>query len=134
MADIDFPNTWNLQGKLADLLARAGLPEDTPGGINPAYSSLSVDLYTILTIVILLAVILVSGYLIIYNIFYISVTQDIQYYGLLKTIGASGKQLRRIVLRQAMGLSAVGIPAGLLAGYAVGYQLLPYVVMLFLQT
>ncbi|MCI8768170.1 MAG: ABC transporter permease [Ruminococcus sp.] len=134
MADIDFSNTWNLQGKWADLIARAGLPEDTPGGINPAYSSLSVDLYTILTIVILLAVILVSGYLIIYNIFYISVTQDIQYYGLLKTIGASGKQLRRIVLRQAMGLSAVGIPAGLLAGYAVGYLLLPYVVMLFLQT
>ncbi len=132
MVDIDFSNTWNLQGKLADLIARAGLREDTMGGINPAYSSISVDAYTILTAVIFLAVVLVSGCLIIYNIFYISVTQDIQYYGLLKTIGASGKQLRRIILRQAMGLSAIGIPAGLAAGYAVGYLLLPDVVMLFL--
>lgn len=128
MASIDFSNTWNLQGKLADLLARAEMPGDTRGGINPAYSQFTADPGLILTALILLGAILISGYLIIYNVFYISVTQDIQFYGLLKTIGASGKQLQRIVLRQAMKLSAVGIPVGLLAGYAVGKVLLPSVV------
>lgn len=131
MAEVDFSNTWNLRNKGMDLLLRAGLPEDITWGINPVYSQLSVDFYTILTGVILLAAIFVSGYLIIYNVFYISVNQDIQFYGLLKTIGGSGKQLRRIVLRQAMLLSAVGIPVGLLAGYVVGKVMLPFVVSQF---
>lgn len=128
MAAIDFSNTWNIQGKLDDLLARAKMPGDTRGGVNPVYAQPAAEPGLILTAVILLGAILISGYLIIYNVFYISVTQDIQFYGLLKTIGASGKQLRRIVLRQAMKLSAIGIPAGLLAGYAVGKGLLPFVV------
>ena len=36
-----------------------------------------------------LPVILVTGYLIIYNIFQISVISDIRFYGLLKTIGTT---------------------------------------------
>ena len=35
--------------------------------------------------------ILLTGYLIIYNIFYISVVQDIRFYGLLKTVGTTKK-------------------------------------------
>lgn len=131
MADVDFSNVWNLRGKGMDLLQRADLPEDVTWGINPMYSELKPDFYTILTGVILLTAIFVSGYLIIYNVFYISVNQDIRFYGLLKTIGSSGKQLRRIVLRQAMLLSAAGIPAGLLAGYDVGKVMLPFVVSQF---
>lgn len=127
MAEVDFSNTWDLRGKRADLLERAGLPVDIPGGINPVYSELQIEPGLILGGGMLLLAILISGYLIIYNVFYISVTQDIQFYGLLKTIGASGRQLRRIVLRQAMELSCIGIPAGLLAGYAVGKLLLPVV-------
>lgn len=130
MADVDFSNIWNLRKKGMDLLQRAGLPEDTTWGTNPMLEP-DVDFSTILTGVILLAAIFVSGYLIIYNVFYISVNQDIQFYGLLKTIGGSGKQLRRIVLRQAMMLSAMGIPVGLLAGYAVGKVMLPFVVSQF---
>lgn len=130
-AEIDFSNPWNLPRKMAQLLERAGLPEDTPIGISPIYLEVSMDPELILTILILLIAVLVSGYLIIYNIFYISVTSDIQFYGLLKTIGASGKQIRRIVFRQALILSAIGIPAGLLAGYAVGKLLLPFAVMQF---
>lgn len=128
MAEVDFSNTWDLWGKRADLLKRAALPEDIPGGINPVYSEFQIEPSLILGGGILLLAILISGYLIIYNVFYISVTQDIQFYGLLKTIGASGRQLRCIVLRQAMKLSCIGIPAGLLAGYVVGKRLLPVVV------
>lgn len=61
-----------------------------------------------------------SGYLIIYNIFQISVVNDISYYGLLKTIGVTGKQLKRIINIQALILSAIGIPFGLIGGYFVG--------------
>jgi putative ABC transport system permease protein len=44
---------------------------------------------------------------------------------LLKTIGATGRQIRRIVRGQALVLSAAGIPAGLLLGYIAGGRLAP---------
>ena len=81
----------------------------------------------LLLIAVLLFVILMSGYLIIYNIFYINVYHDIRYYGLLKTIGTTGRQLRRMVRRQAYMLSLYGIPAGVIVGTAVGKLLLPVV-------
>lgn len=76
---------------------------------------------------VLLAVILASGYLIIYNIFYIQVFQDIRHYGLLKTIGMTGKQLKKLVRRQAAVLSLYGIPIGLAGGAFAGKLLLPSV-------
>lgn len=79
------------------------------------------------TMAILLAIVLViaTGYLIIYNIFYISVTKDIKFYGLLKTIGTTSKQLKRIIIRQALKLSIIGIPIGLLLGYGIAVVILP---------
>lgn len=130
-AEINFSNTWNIRGRLEALLQRSGLPADTPIGVNPVYDEFDIDPMLFLAAGIMLAAVLISGYLIIYNIFYLSVTQDIQFYGLLKTIGASGKQLRRIVLRQAMQLACMGIPAGLLAGYLLGKFMLPFVVSQF---
>mgnify|MGYP000155141706 CR=1 FL=1 len=71
--------------------------------------------------------ILISGYLIIYNIFYINVFHDIRRYGLLKTIGTTGRQLRKIVRRQAYMLCLYGIPLGLLLGGVTGKWILPIV-------
>ncbi len=73
----------------------------------------------------ILFIITLAGYLIIYNIFYINVTSDIRYYGLLKTIGTTGRQLRGMVHRQALLLSAAGIPLGLFLGWFVGKGIIP---------
>jgi putative ABC transport system permease protein len=48
------------------------------------------------------------------------VNADIRFYGLLKTIGTTGRQIRHIVRGQALMLSAIGIPIGLGLGYIVG--------------
>ena len=70
--------------------------------------------------------IMVTGYLIIYNIFQIAVIQDIQSYGQLKTLGTTSRQIKRIINRQSLGLSAIGIPIGLLAGFLIGKALMPF--------
>lgn len=127
MADFNFKSSFNLEKQAAELAKRCGFPEDIDTGVNWAYVGEKVDTGTKLLIAVLLMVILLSGYLIIYNIFYINVYHDIQYYGLLKTIGTTGRQLRRLVRRQAYMLSLYGIPAGLLIGTAVGKFLLPLV-------
>ena len=69
--------------------------------------------------------VILAGYLIIYNIFNISVKTDIRAYGLLKNVGTTGKQLKKIVRMQAWKLSAVGIPIGLIFGYLAGFCMSP---------
>lgn len=125
MADFNFATSINLEKQTEELSKRCGFPENVDVGINWAYLGGNTDPETAILITVLLLVIMVSGYLIIYNIFYINVYHDIRYYGLLKTVGTTGKQLKRIVHRQAYILSLYGIPLGLLVGALVGRVLLP---------
>ena len=106
----------------------AGKMLHTADGVNWAYMSSSFDPQTAVGILILLAIIILSGYLIIYNFFYINVYGDIRFYGLLKTIGTTGRQLRRMVRRQAWLLSLTGIPLGLVLGWLAGRLLLPQII------
>ena len=124
--DVMFKSSIDIEGQLDKLSERLGF-ENKPTGVNWAYTTSNVDSETVVMGIVMLAVILLAGYLIIYNIFYINVFSDIRFYGLLKTIGTTERQLRQIVRRQAYFLCAVGIPLGLLAGYGAGAGLLPVV-------
>lgn len=73
-------------------------------------------------------IIIISGYLLIYNIMYISVSRDIRFYGLLKTIGATAKQIRKIVKVQVVRFSAVGIPIGIVLGALASFVAVPFAV------
>lgn len=127
MADFNFSNSFNLEKKMEDLTSRLGF-ENVPDGVNWAYMTSSFDPETIAGVAVLLVIIILSGYLIIYNIFYINVYGDIRFYGLLKTIGTTGRQLRRMVRRQAWLLSLAGIPTGLVLGWFTGRLLLPQII------
>ena len=96
-------------------------------GYTTAQLSESMDAGTVLAIAAFLILVIFTGYLIIYNIFQISVTGDIRFYGLLKTIGVTPRQLRRIIRQQALLLCVAGIPLGMLLGYGVGALLTPVV-------
>lgn len=123
-----FDSSFDIEGQMEELTRRAGYSEENLHvSVNWAYAASDVDGVTLILGIGILFLIILSGYLIIYNIFYINVTADIRYYGLLKTIGTTGKQLRHIVRFQALLLSAVGIPLGLLGGWFVGKGLLPAV-------
>ncbi len=75
-----------------------------------------------------MALVFIAGYLIIFNVFQISVASDIQFYGKLKTLGMTTKQIRRMILGQGGILSVMGIPAGILLGYLLGIVLLPVLI------
>ena len=67
------------------------------------------------------------GYLIIYNIFQISVVGDIRFYGLLKPLAQRPAAQTYYLRQQALLLCLIGIPAGLLLGYGIGAVLVPAV-------
>ena len=101
-------------------------------GVNWGYTSAQIwenmDAMTVIFVIVMLLLILFTGYLIIYNVFQISVAGDVRFYGLLKTIGTTPRQIRRMIHQQALLLSVVGIPIGLVLGWLVGKALVPVVV------
>ncbi len=72
-----------------------------------------------------MVLVFLAGYLIIYNIFQISVTADVQFYGKLKTLGMTTKQIKKLIFGQSNLLCLIGIPAGLLLGWLLGMVLVP---------
>lgn len=71
--------------------------------------------------------VMLSGYLIIYNIFYISIIKDIKLYGQLKTIGTTYKQIKKIIYKWAMKISIFAIMFGFIIGGALGKFLTPII-------
>ena len=65
---------------------------------------------------ILAVVVLVASVSLIYNSFAIAVSERTRQYGLLSSLGASRRQLRRTVYAEALMLAAAGIPLGLALG------------------
>ena len=136
--DMMFKSDLQIEENILQILENHGYQHDDPQGenylkigVNWGYSgaqlSDSFDISTLLAIAVLLLLIIFTGYLIIYNVFQISVTNDIRFYGLLKTIGTTGKQLKRILRQQALLLSLIGIPIGLLLGFVIGNKLTPVI-------
>lgn len=73
-------------------------------------------LYTLAAI--LSGVVIVASVSLIYNSFAIAVSERTRQFGLLSSLGASKRQLRRSVYAEALMLAAIGIPAGLAIGLA----------------
>lgn len=132
----NFADERDVAGQLDRLLERLGYHPDAERQeegfvihhVNPVYavtSERSAESFAMAVGGVLL--ILLAGYLIIYNIFKISIDKDIRLYGQLKTVGTSPKQIRYMIVRQGAVLSAAGIPAGLVLGWLLGNALLPLV-------
>ncbi|HHJ8600851.1 TPA: ABC transporter permease, partial [Streptococcus pyogenes] len=111
-----------------DLKTRLDFGKEVNEGVNWAYSTSSIDPTSVAIMMFLLFIIVISGYLIISNIFNISVTADIHHYGLLKTIGTTNRQLKKIIIRQAIMISTFAIPMGLISGYLASMVIIPLIV------
>ena len=66
--------------------------------------------------IIVISLIMLGSISLIYNAFSISVAERTKQFGLLSSVGATKKQLRRMVVSEALMVSAIGIPLGILAG------------------
>lgn len=130
-----FDNSLDLENKLATVIAESGYSSDEnapnylASNVNWSYLSTNfkMDAPTWVALIAALLLIILTGYLIIYNIFQISVIRDIRFYGLLKTIGTTKKQIRAMIRNQALILSVMGIPFGLISGFFIGEALVPLV-------
>lgn len=113
ISDMAKPLAINENNSLIGLEAR-------DGDINLLSPVFSVGLF--LAVIIIIATVAV-----IYNSFNISVLEKTSLYGLLRTTGATPRQIRKLVYREASFYAAIGIPLGTLIGLGVTYILLEFV-------
>ncbi|NIE91093.1 FtsX-like permease family protein [Bacillus sp. Ab-1751] len=66
------------------------------------------------TLIITISIVVIATIVVIYNAFQISVVERTRQFGLLRSIGATRKQIRQIVLREATFLAVIGIPIGII--------------------
>lgn len=78
------------------------------------YDTFYTVLYRLAAIVLVL--IIAASVILIYNAFAISVSERTRQFGLLSSLGATKKQMRNMVRFEALALSAIGVPLGVLSG------------------
>lgn len=126
MVQVSLADDRNIESTMDRILADTGLTH-LEYSVNLAYSPEmgAVAAQENLPMYLGMALVFVAGYLIIYNIFQISVTADVQFYGKLKTLGATTKQIRKLIYGQANRLCILSIPLGLVLGWLLGMVLVP---------
>ena len=78
-------------------------------------------------IILLVFFIIGSGYLLIYNVLYISISKDTRFYELIKTLGTTEKQIKTLVKRQAVTFACIGIPIGVILAGALSFGIVPII-------
>ena len=74
--------------------------------------------------VVVIAIIIIASVFTIRNSFAISITEKIKLYGMIASVGATSKQIRKNVLFEGFVLGLIGIPLGLLLGVGVAVLIL----------
>lgn len=85
------------------------------------------SIWTILLFIV--SLVIISTIAVIYNAFNISVLERVSQFGVLRCVGASPTQIKRIVLREALTVSIIGVPLGLVSG-ALAMKIVFYVISL----
>lgn len=134
---VQFHSSFGIDRRLDAVVERLSQWE-TPGEERRSqinYAFVAADLGSLLQPDIVLMILLVIGvlflaaFLLIYNVYSIALTQDMRAFGLLKVIGTTHRQMKKLTLMQT-GLIACGaLPVGLAAGYFIGFKLLSPIFM-----
>ena len=112
-ADFYFSNSSFIEEKIIKVIEDSGYTKDEIDyGVNWAYmgGSESSNTGVIMGALLIGLLVMFCGYLIISNVFTISIVKDIRYYGLLKTVGTTAKQIKSLIYRQVGWLCLLGIP------------------------
>jgi putative ABC transport system permease protein len=124
-------STSNIQQRIRDIVSAAGVDVSGGGDGAPAlaFNERVLRLYaqsinsvlndSVMTLILVVtALVMLATIAVIYNAFNISVVERIAQFGLLRCVGATPGQIRRIVFREALTLGAIGVPLGVLCGTA----------------
>lgn len=123
---IQFKNGVSIQNAVRQIKAAYGLGDEQVaentallGLMGQSENSMMQSLYIVAFFLVFL--VLIAGTVMIAASFNTNVLERIQFYGLLRCLGASEKQVERIVILQGLRQSLRGVPIGLLIGQIIAW-------------
>ncbi|MGL6199770.1 MAG: ABC transporter permease [Lachnospiraceae bacterium] len=125
IVDADSMNQEDFLTEIRDIGADYGIERKDVNENGNYVTSKTPDMNDALAIVILAAFILFVSILVIYSIFYISVTNRIRQFGQLRTLGATTKQIKKMVKQEGRILFSIGAPTGFIIGAVFAFALNP---------
>lgn len=111
----------NLQAKVDELAKLADKNDVVENGNLIQMEGQGIIDSQLITLVIIIGIVVVSTIAVIYNSFQISVVERVKQFGLLRAVGATPKQIRNIIFREATFLAAIGVPIGIGLGIVALY-------------
>lgn len=121
---VQFASTVNIQRDIARLKAQCGLTEEQIaknnkllGLLGQSRDSFMMQIYT--AAAVLCVLVLSAGIMMIAGSLHSNVAQRTEFFGLMRCIGATPKQVMRLVHKEALGWCRFAIPAGIAAGAVV---------------
>ena len=115
-------SSGSVQKNLNKITEQLGLTEQQSVTV---LSGRQMSLRDIVLALVVILFFMLDGFLIIYNINAISVTKDVQFYGLLKTLGISPRQLKRVIYYRMGRVLVLALPVGLLLGCVMTQWIVP---------
>ena len=117
LSDAVSVNSSTLEMTIKDLAESCGInPEYAV--VNGYYSMWVMDpgAEMIAGCIVVALIVVFFAVLVIYNIFQVGLVQKIQEYGKIRALGATKKQMKKLVFREGMMLALISVPAGLIVG------------------
>ena len=126
-ASLIFVDEVHVKEYCDSLVTDLGLTEDQPVATVQMYNiDDGQEIIVLFSLGIIALFLILTGYLLIYNVLNISVSHDVRFYGLLKTLGVTSKQIRRIVLRQVLYICLIAIPIGIIISLLFSFLIVPF--------
>lgn len=119
-----FTNTRNIQGKIANLKEQCNLSDEQVSSNNNLLGLLGQSRIPFLMQVyvaaaVLFVLVLLAGIMMITSSLNSNVAQRTEFFGLLRCIGATPKQVMRLVRKEALRWCRLAIPIGIFSGVVV---------------
>lgn len=118
---VQFASTRNVQSAIANLKAQFNLSDDQVsentkllGLLGQSANSFMMQVYT--AAVVLFVLVLLAGIMMIASSLNSNVAQRTEFFGLMRCVGATPKQVMRMVRKEALNWCRFAIPAGVLGG------------------
>ena len=116
LADAEGMTSDAIEERSAEIGADFGVNEENIVSNNEYLAANYVDPAFLTGITAVIMIVILAGILTIYSIYYVSMIPKVQEYGKLKAMGAAKRQIRQIVFREGILVTAAALPAGLILG------------------
>lgn len=123
--NMKIPSTSYIKDFFYELGKTNGIERKNINPNNRFVDSFSINMAELQMFVVLSILVLVISGIVIYSIFYLSVSSKVKQYAQLRTIGMSKKQIKKMIKMEGFEYCKIAIPIGIIIGSILSYFISP---------